>query len=245
MSTIAIAALGGVAGTAALIWLGRWVTEQLRPWLLPIVGGMAALVVASWAALRLLSGVLSLHGLAYSVGVADVVWQGHTLTWPTAVRVTTLLVAAELAAGVAWLVDRHRCQQPEGACRSWAWAHLSGPGRLVGAGVWYLLIAPATVACDAWHRRGVAWPRRPERFATVAGMAADRARDVADGLAALATPARRLRWRRYVSVARVLPVDRHRAGTVIEADFTDQTATPLRTWRLRGDRDQLGRRRSA
>lgn len=244
MGTIAITALGCIAAGAALAWLSGWVAEQLRPWLLPIVGGVAALAVAAWAAIRLLSGVLSLHGLAYSVGAADVVWHGQTLTWPTAVRITTLLAAAELAVGAAWLLDRYRDQQPEGLCRSWAWAHLSGPGRLLGAGVWYLLIAPATVACDAWHRRGVAWPHRPERFATVAGMAADRVRDVSDGLAALWTPARRLRWRRYVTVARVLPAQRHRGGTVIEADFIDQ-APPLRTWRVRDDRDQLGRRHSA
>ena len=234
MSTQLVIVLAALAAHITAMRAAEWVATEFSAWLPAIVAGGAALVVTGWATWRVLRGVFSLHGLGYSFGVLDARWHGHALVWPGAVRAVTLLLLVETVVTIVWTIYYYADRGPERAWAAWLWAHVYLPGRLVGSGVWYGLVAPATVVADACRRRGLRSPQRPERFADVMAMAADRCRDAGDGLAALWSLARRRRAR--VTPTTLLPADDHH-GVVIEGAFAD----PLPAWPA-GDHDGAERR---
>ena len=79
MNTFLVVVLAAAAAVTALYYVGAWVVAELRAWLLPALGAGGGLVAIVWAAVRLLRGVLSLHGLAYSFALVGVTWHDQTL----------------------------------------------------------------------------------------------------------------------------------------------------------------------
>ncbi len=218
--TIALIFLG-IAVTGGLVLLVRWAAREISELAIGIVLALLAVTAIGWAAVQLLTGVFSWHGLAYSVGLAP----AGDLTWPVAVRVTTLALITELIVLTAWAADYHADRGPHRPAHAWLWAHITAPSRMV----WHGALAPAMVLRDLAYRRRYAWPVRPRHRFELAAILGALAGDVLRPIAALPTTARRLAWRNLITVTRT-----HRVPVVPDVTVVDGEAIPgeiLQTWR--------------
>ncbi len=185
-STITLVLLAAAAA-GGLVLLGEWVAREFRAWIPTIVIAGLALIAGLWTAVQLLTGVFSVHGLAYSFGLRE----AGDLTWPTAVRVTTLVGLAELVTLAVWAADQYTDRGPRRRLHGWLWAHVSGPSRIL----WHGGLALVLVLRDRLCRRALHWPVRPRRRVELGAVLGELARDVGRGLVVPVSRARRFQWR--------------------------------------------------
>ncbi len=137
--------------------------------------------IAAWFLWNLFAQVFTLHGLAYSFGFAGVEWGDSTLAWPTAVRVTTLLLTLELAALMSFVVQRRHGRERDTFVGSWAWAHLALVAGLASVLAWYIVLAPGTAIAAKCQGSGFVWPER-QRGSGMANVAVRLLEDICAGL---------------------------------------------------------------
>ncbi|MGH8920172.1 MAG: hypothetical protein ACRD0H_17875 [Actinomycetes bacterium] len=220
-TTIAIAMII-VAGVGGLFMAGAWVAREFNGLLPALVFGGLGLTAALWAACQLLAGVFSAQGLAYSFGLAD----AGNLTWPTAVRITTLALATELLTLAAWAADYLADRGPLSPLHAWLWAHVSGPCRIA----WHAVVAPAMALRDRVYRRLFAWPVRPRHRFELAAILGELVGDIVHLVPALWSVGRRLEWRKLLKVTRTRPVP-DTAKPVVVVDGESVAGEILHTWR--------------
>lgn len=221
MSTTLMAIVGGVALAGGLVLLGGYVAREFAGTLPAIVfGGLGATVVV-WAVAVLMSGVFSAQGLAYSFGLAD----AGDLTWPAAVRVTTLALATELATLVVWAADYRADRGPRRAVHAWLWAHVSGPCRIA----WHGVVAPVMVLRDRVYRRLFAWPVRPRHRFELAAVLGELVGDMARLVPGLWSARHRVQWRELVKVTRTTAVPDTTQPVVVDGEAV--AGEVLHTWR--------------
>lgn len=221
MSTTLMVILGGVALAGGLVMLGGYVAREFAGALPAIVFGGLAATVVMWAVVQLMSGVFSARGLAYSFGLAE----AGGLTWPTAVRVTTLALTTELLTLAAWAADYRADRGPRSPLHAWLWAHVSGPCRIA----WHAVVAPVMVLRDRIYRRLLAWPARPRHRSELAAVLGELAGDIVRLVPALCSAGRRLEWRKLVKVTRTRPVPDTAEPVVIDGEAV--AGEILQTWR--------------
>jgi hypothetical protein len=106
----------------AVFLLGGWVLREFKALLPFIAVGAGVLLVAVYVVGQILAGVFSPQGLAYSFGLGE---PGY-LVWPSAVRVTTISLTAELLTLIVWAADYRVGRGPQRPLHAWLWAHASG-----------------------------------------------------------------------------------------------------------------------
>jgi hypothetical protein len=208
------------AGVGGLVMTVGWIIRQCSGLLPVAVFGSLAALGAGWMVVELFSGVLSWHGLAYSFGLAE----AGDLTWPGAVRVTTLALALELVTLGVWAADYYTNRGPNRPLHGWLWAHVSGPARVI----WHGVVAPVMVLRDLAYQRSRGWPRRPAHRIELARVLGALVYDGLHSAAALGSAVRRAEWRKLRRVSRTRPVPKTTRGLVVDGEAT--AGAILRTW---------------
>lgn len=221
MNTTVALVMIGIAVTGGLVLAASFVLREFSEWFLPLLLGALFTTATVWAVLQLFAGVLSLRGFKYSFGFGP----SDGITWPDAVRVTTLLLTAELVTIGVWLADYLDDRGQRTAAPAWAWAHVSGVCRVI----WHCALAPVMLVRDWLHHRSVRWPLRPRNRFVLAAVLGDLAGDFARGLLYPLSAARRFQWRRLVTVTRTVPVPRDEAMVVEGVGVAGEV---LQTWRV-------------